>query len=85
MENLYIRAFEKYGAALAMLYPTQLAALQDALEMYEETGKARLPDDNFTRLAFIMIVCDLRNQGNKKGQRTRKRNAIENQKERGED
>lgn len=65
MEDIYFKAFDKYGAALATLYPSQLIALQYALEMYATTGKMAQIPDSFTRLAFMMIVCDLRSQERK--------------------
>lgn len=65
MDNLYFKAFEKYGAALAMLYPSQVTALQDALEIFSEVGKIPRIEDCFVKLAFMMIVCDLRYQERK--------------------
>lgn len=62
MENLYFKAFEKYGAALAALYPSQIETLIDALEAYTATGKIPKIQDSFTRLACMMIICDLRHQ-----------------------
>ncbi len=60
MENLYFEAFEKYGAALATLYPQQLQEVREALDIYTETGKIYRIEDSFARLAFNMIICDLR-------------------------
>lgn len=69
MENLYFAAFEKYGAALATLYPQQLQAIREALDIYTETGKICRLEDNFARLAFNMIICDLRHdQSRRRGQ-----------------
>ena len=62
MENLYFKAFEKYGAALAALYPSQIERLIEALEEYTATGKLPKMQDSFTRLACMMIICDLRYQ-----------------------
>lgn len=60
MENLYFKVFEKYGAALSALYPSQIETLIEALEDYTETGKLPKMQDSFTRLACMMIICDLR-------------------------
>lgn len=60
MENLYFKAFEKYGAALATLYPSQIETLIESLEEYKETGKIPKIQDSFTKLACMMIICDLR-------------------------
>lgn len=60
MENLYFDAFEKYGAALKLLYPSQLREVADALDKYTETGTIERLEDSFSRLAFMMIICDAR-------------------------
>lgn len=65
MENLYFDAFQKYGAALATLYPQQIQAIRDALDVYTETGKICKIEDSFARLAFNMIICDLRHDQGK--------------------
>lgn len=62
MGNLYFKAFEKYGAALAALYPSQIETLIEALEEYKATGKLPKMQDSFTRLACMMIICDVRYQ-----------------------
>ncbi len=67
MENLYFDAFEKYGAALSALWPNQIEELREALNQYTETGKIRRIEDSFSRLAFNMILCDLRSK--KKGKK----------------
>lgn len=60
MKDLYFKVFEKYGAALAALYPSQIETLTEALEKYTATGKLPKMQDSFTRLACMMIICDLR-------------------------
>lgn len=60
MSDLYFMAFEKYGPALSALWPCQHRVLQKALNTYAKNGKITQIDDTFTRLAFMMIVCDIR-------------------------
>lgn len=62
MENLYFKAFEKYGAALASLYPSQIDTLIEALEEYSETGRIPKIQDRFVWLACMMILCDERHR-----------------------
>lgn len=69
MENLYFDAFEKYGTALSALWPNQLEEVREALDIYTETGEIMRIEDSFSRLAFNMILCDLRSK--KKGKRGR--------------
>ena len=60
MSDLYFMAFEKYGPALSALWPSQHQVLQKALDTYAKSRKITKIDDMFTRLAFMMIVCDIR-------------------------
>ena len=62
MKDLYFKVFEKYGAAMASLYPSQIETLINALEEYRATGNLPKMQDSFTRLACMMIICDLRYQ-----------------------
>lgn len=70
MTDIYFKAFEKYGAALAaVLHPSQLETLRKALEQYEATGKAPEIQDSFTKLAAMMIICDIRYEREKNAKR----------------
>lgn len=60
MDSLFFKAYDKYGIALSMLYPSQIQSLQEALAEFAETGEIQQIEDSFTRLAFMMILCDLR-------------------------
>lgn len=60
MENRYFEIFEKYGAALAGLYPGQLEEIFAALDHYDRTGEILWIADCYARFAFRMLICDIR-------------------------
>lgn len=56
----FSKTIEKYGIALCgTLYPSQMDQLQQALFIYQKSGRIQKLDDSFTNLAFKMIVADL--------------------------
>lgn len=71
MDSLFFKAYDKYGIALSMLYPSQIQSLQEALAEFAETGEIQQIEDSFTRLAFMMILCDLRHARRQAGADTK--------------